>query len=297
MDWIKRRSLIREPSGVAKVARDLFENSSISIAVRAPDETRTWTRLRCGGTLFIPEQEVAATDPATIPTVKTYTAPKLLLVGCDVSEQGFHFDFIFIPLRPAGVVGTATSQDLVIESGRNTIHITREPVNRKTSRNRAKHNGMGFSGRLEHGVAHVSGQLFRPLHTDRLDSLHSATDIAYTAEAMFGGMPVAIILESHDREPVVLVTYFQSLDFMLRDENDIEMEPPGSYGEADWDQFASGIFIEGLTLHETDLHFNSIALPLPMPERTEGVIQDEHLFVTGENWSMSIVALKHLEMG
>src|SRR5690606_26820377 len=101
---IERLTLIRDPRGIAQVARDLFANVPVSIGVRAPDDSWTRTRLHCGGTLFIPEQAVLDPnrgDPQES-IVKTYAAPRLLLVGCAVDDRHLRFDLVFVPLRPAG---------------------------------------------------------------------------------------------------------------------------------------------------------------------------------------------------
>ena len=134
MDRIERLTLIRDPRGIAQVARDLFANVPVSIGVRAPDDSWTQTRLHCGGTLFIPEQAVLDPnrgDPRES-IVKTYAAPRFLLVGGAVDDRHLRFDLVFVPLRPAGIVATATAEEMVIPSGPHTVHITREPRQTKS---------------------------------------------------------------------------------------------------------------------------------------------------------------------
>lgn len=293
MTWITQRNLIQEPRSIARIARELFSNAPISIAVDGPDQSHTSARLLCGGVLFLPEREVTRPEERVRPAslMKTYTAPKLLVVGCTVDKLSFHFDFVFVPLRPTGVVGTATREELIIPSGPHTVHITREKSTRQAGNRRQI--GTKPVQRLEFGVAHVGGKMARPVETKRYDKVHGATEIAHTAESMFNGMPVAIILEVRGQEPEVLVTYFHSIE--LAWSHDIPTH--GQRANIDWDQFASGLCVQGLTLHEQDIQLTTVDMPLEMPERTKAIIKDEHLFITNGDWSLSIIALQQLEMG
>lgn len=297
MGRIERLTLIRDPRGIAQVARDLFANVPVSIGVRAPDDSWTRTRLHCGGTLFIPEQAVLDPnrgDPQES-IVKTYAAPRLLLVGCAVDDRHLRFDLVFVPLRPAGIVATATAEEMVIPSGPHTVHITREPRQTKSGQRQNGRKSVTAAGRLEFGAIHVRGKLARPLDPQRLHRLREPARIAEAAEAMFNGLPVAIVVEARDRDPEVLVTHFHGIELTWRDDGD---EPSSEFHRAAErpEQIVEGIHVEGLTPHESDVNVTMVAMPFTVPDRAEGVIKDEHLFIKSGHRSMAIVDLQRLEM-
>ena len=44
------------------------------------------------------------------------------------------------------------------------------------------------------------------------------------------------------------------------------------------------------------MHVTMVAMPFTVPDRAEGVIKDEHLFIKSGHRSMAIVDLQRLEM-